>query len=232
VSMPAMGLMFRKIVLEKLGKAETQPSGTNQLKIMFDLAEQNTNPTLFHVRWDSAEAFVLVAGRDIPLRQAVMLTPAEEAEGPVALGQITAWSEARCSVAVYRGNIQSQAWLEVHLNILLDHYCKTILNQYGQLTGKVMIRSILWKIHTMSMDANWNIDTQENKIKDATIFPTARHAGDAYQKIIAEIVKHIEPIIGHALARSILTQTHEANRGVYRTIAEVFDLLGIGKANP
>ncbi|MBK9928060.1 MAG: hypothetical protein IPP66_22550 [Anaerolineales bacterium] len=223
-----LGLMFKKIVVEKIGKVEVQPSDTSQLKIMFDLAEHNAGPTLFHIRWESAEGFVLVAGRDIPLRSAVMTNKTGSVEGLVAMNQITTWNEAGCKVAVYRDNIQSQAWLEVHLNILFNYYCSTILNQYGQLTGKVMVRSIAWKVHTMAMDRGWNIETQENKVRDATIFTSARKAGDVYKQVIAEVVAHIEPVIGHALTQNILTQSRNASKGVYKTIAEVFGLLGTG----
>lgn len=226
-SIPSRGLMFRKIMLEELEKIETQPSSTGQLKVMFDLAAQNnTNPTLFHILWDSAEAFVLVAGRDIPIHHAIMLTKDGVAEGLAALEQVKAWDDAACKVSVHRGNIKSQAWFEVHLNILLEYFCSRILHQYGRLTGKVMIRSIIWKIHTMSVEAGWDIKTQDNEIRDGTIFPTARDAGDAYRKIISEMVAHIDPLIGHALTQNILTQTFNSTKGTYKTIAEVFDLLG------
>jgi len=219
--------MFRKIMLEELERIKTQPSSTGQLQVMFDLAAQNsTNPTLFHILWDSAEAFVLVAGRDIPLRHAVMLTKDGVAEGSVALEQVKAWHEAACKVSIHRGNIKSQAWSEVHLNILLEHFCSRILYQYGRLTGKVMIRSIVWKIHAMSVEEGWNIETQENEIRDGTIFPTARDAGDAYRKIISEMVAHIDSLIGHALTQNILTQTFNSIKGTYKTIAEVFGLFG------
>lgn len=226
-SIPPRSLMFRKIVLEELGIVKSQPSNTSQLRIMFDLAEQsNTNPTLFHIVWESAEGFVLVAGRDIPLRHAIIMTKDEVKEGPVALDQITAWNEAACNIMVHRGNIQSQAWFEVHLNILVEYYSSQMLYQYEQLTGKVIIRSILWKIHTMAVEAGWNIETHSSAIRDATVFPTARDAGDNYKKIIAEIVAHVEPIIGHALTQNILMQSFNSTRGVYKTIAEVFELLG------
>ena len=220
------GLMFRKIVLERLERTIHQASGTNQLKTMFDLAELNTFPSLFHIHWESAEGFVLVAGRDNPLRHAVMKTKDEELEGFIALDQITGWKEARCNVAVYRGNIQSEAWLEIYLNILLELFCSKILNQYEQLTGKVMVRSILWKIQTMAVQSGWTLDIQENAVRDTTIFPTARDTGDAYKKVIAETINHVEPIIGASLTQNILTQSIDSTRGVYKIIAEVFNLLG------
>jgi hypothetical protein len=225
-TMPARGLLFRKILLESLVKVEPQPSTTNQLRTMFDLAGHNLNPTLFHIQWDFAEGFVLVAGRDISLHHAVLMSLAGGEEGSVALNQISAWNEPRCNVTVYRGNPQSQAWFEVHLNILFENYCSRILEQYGQLTGKVMIHSILWKIHTMSVEEGWNIETQNSEITDATIFPTARDAGDVYKKIVLEIVRHVEPIIGHALTQNILDDARNTAKGVYKTIMDEFDLSG------
>src|SRR5690242_17029721 len=62
---PARALMFMKIVLEELNSVKLQSAGTNQLATMFDLAERNPFPTLFHVHWASAEGFVLIAGRNI-----------------------------------------------------------------------------------------------------------------------------------------------------------------------
>jgi hypothetical protein len=197
---------------------------------MFDYAMQNPAPTLFQIHWASAEGFVLFAGKDIPHRRAILLKENGASEGSVAFDQIRSWEETGCTVTVYRGNIQSQAWLEVFLNILLEHYCSKILNQYGILTGKVMIHAILWKFHTMAVEEGWNVGTQNSELTDATLFPTAREAGDAYKKIIAEAANHVEPVIGHALTWSILSQTFNASRGIYKTIAEVFGLLGAAPA--
>src|SRR5512143_3613528 len=49
--LPARALMFRKVILEEITSPQPQPSGTNQLSVMFSLAEHSPNPTLFHIRW-------------------------------------------------------------------------------------------------------------------------------------------------------------------------------------
>jgi hypothetical protein len=226
-SWPPRGLMFKKIVLENSAKVKTQPSKTSQLKTMFDVAEQNNvNPILFHIRWGSAEGFVLVAGRDIPLRRVIMITRAGFMKGQPAFDQMTAWGEAECNVTAYRGDIKSQAWFEVYLNILLEHYCSRILDQYGRLTGKMMINAILWQIHSLAAKEDWNFEPQVNEIRDTTIFPTAREAGDAYKKIISEVAARTQHVIGSSLTQNILAQLLRSTKGVYKTIAEVFGLLG------
>jgi hypothetical protein len=224
--MPSRALMFRKIILEELETPKPQPSGTSQLKTMFDLAERNASPTLFHIQWASAEGFVLVAGRSIPLRHAVLLTHAGAEEAQVALDHIPAWEEAQCLVTVYRANIMNQAWFEIHLNILLEWYCQTILNYYGQLTGTVMVRSILQSVSVLAEINHWSISTKDNRLKDVSIFATAAEAGNAYREILSTIKSRIEPIVGSSLTQNLMKQTRDSAKDIYKSIQEIFGLIG------
>ncbi len=224
--MPSRALMFRKIILEELETPKPQPSGTSQLKTMFDLAERNASPTLFHIQWASAEGFVLVAGRSIPLRHAVLLTHAGAEEAQVALDHIPAWEEAQCLVTVYRANIMNQAWFEIHLNILFEWYCQNVLAYYGQLTGTVMVRSILQSVSVLAEINHWNISTKDNRLKDVSIFATAAEAGNAYREILSTIKSRIEPIVGSSLTQNLMKQTRDSAKDIYKSIQEIFGLIG------
>jgi len=224
--MPMQALVFRKVILEGLDHIQRQPTGTPQLKAAFDLAERNTFPTLFHIQWASAEGFVLVPGRNIPLRRAVMLTPSGVGEGPAALDQIAAWQEPQCHVMAHRGDIKNQAWLEVHLNILLEWYCHKILTQYGQLTGAVMVRSLLHSLSVLAEKNGWNISTQNQQLTDTSIFLDAAEAGHAYREILLAIRSRIEPIIGSSLTLNLMRQSVDSTRDIYKIIQEAFGLIG------
>jgi len=223
--LPARAFMFRKIVLEELNPVETQSAGTGQLKIMFDLAEKNTFPTLFHIQSDSAEGFVLVAGRNIPLRWAVIEQVGTQ-EGAAALDQILAGSEGMCTFTVYRGDIKNQAWLEVHLNILLEWYCHNILKYYGQLTGTVMVRAVLQKISRLAEQRNWSVSTQDHQLRDTSLFLCATEAAEAYREILSTIESNINPIIGSSLTGNVMKQLMESTKDIYRIVNEAFGLLG------
>ena len=225
-SLPARALMFRKILLEDIRPTHPQPARTIQLRTMFDLAEHNPGPTLFHIRWEQAEGFVLVAGKGIPLRHAVLLAPGGSWAGSDALEQILGWGEAQCSVTVRRGNIQNQAWLEVHLNILFERYCAMILNHYGQLTGSVMVQAVVRKISALAAETGWNIEPLRTAVQDTTLLPAAADMGEAYRRLFAVIRGQIEPVIGSALTHGIFKQAQDSSRDVYRHIAEVFELPG------
>ena len=223
--LPARALMFRKIVLEELNTVQTQSAGMRQLPIMFDLAEKNAFPTLFHIHRETMEGFVLVAGRNISLRWAV-IAQAGTQEGTLALNQILAGSEAPCMVTIYRGDIKNQAWLEVHLNILLEWYCHNILKYYGQLTGTVMVRSVLQKISRLAEQQGWNVSTQDHQLRDTSLFLCATEAGEAYREILSTLLSNINPIIGSSLTGNVVKQLIESTRDIYRTVNEAFGLLG------
>ena len=224
-SLPARALMFRKVMLEEITTPPPQPSGTNQLKTMFSLAEHNPNPTLFHIHWEKAEGYVLVAGGHIPIRQSVFITPTLMEEGNVAYEHMAIWNEPRCNATIYRGDIKNQAWLELHLNILFEWYAQNMLNYYKQLTGKVMVRSILQSLSMLAETQKWNISTQEQNLQDISLFCIAADAGNAYKNMLSAIRSRIEPVIGSSLTNMLVKQSTEATRGVYKTLEEVFELI-------
>jgi hypothetical protein len=223
--MPARALLFQKVIIEEVTPPQAQALSTHQLQTMFNLAEHEPAPTLFHIRWDRAEGFVLVAGGRIPIRHAVLITPAGAVEGNLAVDQMATWDESRCSLTIHRGDIKNQAWLELHMNILLEWYCQRILNYYKHLTGAVMVRSISQGLSVLAEIKGWNISTQDQQIKDTSMFPSAAETGNAYREILSAIRTRVEPIIGSSLTQNLLKQSIEPTRGVYKIIQETFELV-------
>jgi hypothetical protein len=222
--MPLRVLMFQKIILEEIMPTKPQVANTVQLKAFCGLAENNPGPTLFHIQWTRAEGFVLVAGKGIPRRYAVLLTPAGAEEGRDALNQISGWDEARCRVTIRRGDIKSQAWLEAHLNILFERYCAMILNHYGHLTGSVVVQALVRKISMLAIEAGLNIEASKAELQAASLLSSAAEAGEVYRRIFAIMRSQIEPVIGEALTRNIFKQAYDSSRDIYRSISEVFEL--------
>ena len=220
----ARGLMFRKILLEEFAPVQAKPALTAQLTAMFTTAEQNNAATLFHIQWQNAEGFVLIAGGKIPIRQAVLMTGDLFDEGRSAFDQILGWAEKDCHVAVHRGDIKSQAWLEMHLGILFEWACNRILEQYGKLTGVVMTQTILRAVSITAAKNDWDIDTLHNAVIDRTIFPSAASAGAAYRRIFSLIRRNMQPIIGPQLTESVFSNVANSTREIYRVLAEVYEL--------
>jgi len=223
--LPGRALMFKKVVLEEITQPSPQQSDTTQLQSMYSLAKYNPTPTLFHIQWETAEAFVLVAGGHIPVQHAVLITPSFVKEGQAALDHLLNWEDAGCNVMIHRGDIKNQAWLELQLNILLEWYCQKILSHYQQLTGVVMVKSILQSIAILAETKGWNLSTHNQHLTDASIFSSAAEMRNAYREIFSTIRSRIEPIIGSSLTNYLMKQSIESTSGVYKTIQEAFDLV-------
>lgn len=223
--MPIRAILFKKVVLETPRQVSSKSAQTSQLHGIFHEAGHDPNPTLFHMKWRTAEGYVLVAGKNMSLQYAVALTESGASEGQVALNQLSAWEEAQCQLTTYHGDIKNQAWLEVHLGILFEWYCTKILNYYEQLTGSVMLQSILRRVYILALHEGWNIETQRKSLSDTSVFPNAAVAGRAYKRIFATIRHQIEPIIGSALAERIMQQAYnDLPKDIYKTIAEAFEI--------
>lgn len=224
-SLPGRALMFRKVVTEEIVQPPAQPSETRQLHSLFNRAEHSPNPTLFHIRWQTAEAFTLIAGVNIPIRHTVLITPVGVEVGNVALDRILDWDETDCSVMIHHSDIKNQAWTELYLNILLEWYAQKILSHYQQLTGVVMVKSILQSLSVVAENKGWDISTQHQQLRDTSIFPSAAVTANAYREIFSTIRSRIEPIIGGSLTGYIFKQSIEPTRGIYKIIQENFGLV-------
>lgn len=224
-AMPARALMFRKILVEEILPTKPVSMNTRQLQPMFDIAKTNPGATLFHIQWEHADAFVLVAGGRMLIRHAVLIGLLETTEWKLVFDHISDWQEELCQVTIYRGDIKNQAWLELHLNILLEWHCQNMLNYYQQLTGAVMVRSILQNLSVLAEIKGWNISTQNQELKYVWMFPSAAETGLAYRGVISAIRSRIEPIIGKSLTQYIMKQSTEPITGVYKTVEEAFHLV-------
>lgn len=224
-AMPARALMFRKVLIEEITATKPVNASTLQLQRMFDMAKTNPGPTLFHIQWEHAAAFVLVAGRHVPVRHAVLTRPFETDEWQVVFEHITHWQDEQCQVTAYRGDIKNQAWLELHLNILLEWQCQNILNYYQQLTGVVMVRSLLQSLSILADTRSWMISAKNQEFRYVSILPSAPETGDACREVMSAMRSRIETIIGSSLTQYIMKQSTEPLTGVYRTIEEVFQLV-------
>ncbi|HXD12267.1 MAG TPA: hypothetical protein VN653_19510, partial [Anaerolineales bacterium] len=98
--------------------------------------------------------------------------------------------------------------------------------QYGQLTGAVMVRSLLHSLSVLAEKNGWNISTQNQQLTDTSIFLNAAEAGHAYREILLAIRSRIEPIIGSSLTLNLMRQSVDSTRDIYKIIQEAFGLIG------
>ena len=221
---PSETLLLQKILLEYQGRVEEKSFLTSQLASLIHAGEKKQNASIQHIRWQRAEAFVISSGTELLQRKAILLTNDMLLEIPDTLQQIFSWHETECIATTYEGNIESPTWLEVYLNSLFEWTCSHILEQYGYLTGRIMINSVIRNLLSKAKNEDWELTGTEGRILDHTIFASPAEAGKAYRVMLKNIYKSIEPIIGPVLVISIQRQLDSLCKGNYSSIARMYEL--------
>ncbi len=224
---PARRLIFEKAILETPATAtEKKPAfKTSGLSALFTSLENSESAALAHIRWKNAEAFVLMPGSKMPARQALFFSGAVTEENASALTYIKVHQEPECEVTIYRGGLESMAWLEIHLNILFEWLCNYILTQYGYLTGRVMVTPVAQNLMILSSQKGWDVNRLAGEMVDQTIFSSPAEAANAYLELLDLLGAHVMPVIGSSLLQSIQRQGAFSLNSFYLSLMKTYGFI-------
>ena len=225
--MPMRRLFFEKAILEtpEAGKEIKPTFKTSDLSGLFLSMVNLESASLAHICWQTAEAFILVPGSKIPRRQAVFVSKNVTEENSAALSCIQNHPGPKCDLTIYRGGIESEAWLELHLNILFEWLCNYMLSEYGYLTGKVMVTSAAQNLMIFSSQSGWEVNRIGGEVADRTIFSSPAVAGDAYREMLALIGEHMTAVVGSTLFQSVKRQGLVSVNPFYQSLAKAYELI-------
>jgi len=226
-SLPARRLLFEKILLESNETSQEKKSGfkTSALAQLFLSMKDCEAGSLIHIRWKTAEAFVLVPGSKLTVCPALFLSGDIVEEDADAISSIASCKDGDCDLTIYRGSMESQAWLEAHLDILFESLCNYLLTQYGYLTGRVMITSIIQNLMILAAQKGWEIDRRGNAVVDQTIFASPKEAASAYHELLEMALAHMGAVIGTSLVQSITRQGADSYNPFYLSLLKTYELI-------
>jgi hypothetical protein len=220
-------LFFEKARLEirEGGKTPKKAYPTTELNDLFASSENRESATLFHICWQNAEAFVLVPGSKITLRLAVFNSEGIAEENSHALDKISSWPEVKCEVTEYNGGLESEAWIELHLNMFFEWLCNYMLAQYGFLTGQMMVTSVVQNLIIYALQSGWDIVRSGDKLVDQTIFGSSVEAARAYNELLALVNEHLMTMLGSSLLQSIKRQGLLSFNPFYLALGRSYELI-------
>ena len=226
-SLPARRLLFEKILLESEETAQEEKQGfrTSALAQLFSSLKDCEAGSLVHIRWKEAEAFVLLPGSKLASYPALFISGNLVEEDAEAIRSIENWKEAECDLTIHRGGAGSEAWLEAQLNILFEALCNYLLTQYGYLTGRVMITSIVQNLMILASQKGWEIDRHGNAVVDQSIFASPKEAAAAYHELLEMTLAHMGAVIGSALVQSLIRQGLDSYNPFYLSLVKTYELI-------
>jgi hypothetical protein len=226
-SSPVRRLLFEKIVLEsgETGREKRPDFTTSALPPLFLTLAERESGSLAHIKWQNAEAFVLIPGSKLAGRPALFLSGDSAEEDASAMGLIESWKETDCALTIYRGGMESEAWLEAHLNVLFESMCNYLLVEYGYLTGRVMITVLIQNLMILSSQNGWEVARRGNGIIDQTVFAAPQEAALAYRKLLGMALEHMSAVVGSVLAQSVKRHGMDVYNSFYLSLIKTYELI-------
>lgn len=161
--------------------------------------------SLIRLRWPASQAVLLVSGGRLKqshalLREAQQVRVLPESELFQKLGQVPAQFE------LYQGGLESEPWIALHLNLLFEFFCAHLLTQYGYLTGKVMVNSIVKNVLIYGSQHDWDLTAASGCLSDQTCFASQEAAQQAYRAMLYLIRRQMQSLAGTNVVSMIYNQ--------------------------
>jgi hypothetical protein len=210
---------------------ETRKSVQNsEVEKLFHSLGKLESATIVSLQWNRAQAYVLVPGSNIPTLRAVFLCGDYIDEDDSALSVMAYWDEPRCDIALYQGGLETDAWIALHLNILFEYFCSHLLNQYGYMTGRVMVNSMVRNLSFAASQFGCELIAAYSQVQDQTLFTSLEAAVSAYQSLLQTLDSQMEAVIGSGFIKVVKNQSLEMLNPFYINLARFYGFIpNLGK---
>ncbi len=195
------------------------------LEAIFLELEKRESATVVALRWQGAEAYVQVPGSNIPLRRAVFVHGSQVEVDDFALSVMTYWQEPRCELTTHQGGLETDTWIALHLNILFEYFCANMLNQYGYLTGRVMVNSMVRSMVYVAPQYHCDLSGETAQVQDQTLFASLPEAVTAYKSLLRFLEAQMESVVGPNFIKLTKKQLLESVNPFYANLARFYGFI-------
>jgi hypothetical protein len=173
---------------------------------LFGSLNQHESASLVTLRWTTSQAYLLVSGGKLNLRRALLIKDNQANEVGLVTDFIQTVSATPGQLELYQGGLENDPWIALHLNLLFEFYCAHLLTQYGYLTGRVMVNSVIKNILIYASQHDWDLNATEGRLIDQTLFTSLEEMKLAYRAILNLIQKQMQSIAGTNVVSLIQNQ--------------------------
>lgn len=177
------------------------------LERLFTALENHESATIISVRWQNAQAYVLVPGANLSMRRAVFVAGSQVEVDDSALSTMTYWQETRCDTAIYQGALETDTWIALHLNILFEYISAHLLNQCAYLTGRVMVNSMVRSLAFVAPQYKCELTSATSQLQDQTLFPSLSETEAAYKGLLDFLETQMATVIGSSYLQVVKKQS-------------------------
>jgi hypothetical protein len=221
---PMRCLLFERAIFDTQ-IPDLRPKFPNtELEALFAKLKERESATVVHVRWETAQGYLLIPGANFPARQAIFLNDTEIDSGESAIWGMLHWKEPICDLSLHQGALETPAWIEIHLGIVFEYLCSTMLAEYGYLTGRAMVNSIVRSLLLATQDLGYELTGLGTRLQVENIFSSTAEAVATYSKLLAHLEFQMGAMIGPSFVANVKRQAHYSLNPFYFNLVQYYNL--------
>ncbi len=222
LKVPGRFLLFERACFDTKEQETLRGVNNAELKSLFFELEKQESATVVALRWNDTRAYVMVPGSTLSLRRAVFINGSDVVLDDSALSLMAYWQDPRYDVTTYKGGLQTETWIALHLNVLFEHFCESLLNQYGYLTGKVMVNSMVRNLAHTAHKNHCDLSATSTQVQDQTLFASLSDTVVAYKTLLDFLDTQMESVVGSNFFKSAKRQSLDPLNPFYINLARFY----------
>lgn len=219
---PGRLLLCERACFDRQFKEQRKNVPNGELEKLFCAMEKHESASIAALRWNKAQAYVLIPGANLALRRAIFIGGEQIELDDSALAQISNWSEPYCEISIYQGALETDSWIMLHLNILFEFFCEHLLKQYGYLTGRTIVNSMIRNMIFAAPHFGFELTNVTNTVQDQTMFISVTETVSAYTGMLDYMEKQFEAMVGVNFNTIVKNQGLELLNPFYINLARFY----------
>lgn len=183
------------------GQSFTHQSVESLVKHL-ELCSGQPELALLHIRWEKTDGLVFL-GKKQDANGFVLFADGQELPDKVSLADLASWPESN-SVLTILNSKTNDAWEVYMLQFAFSSLAENLLQRYGEVTGRVMVNSVVRALNVEAASNGWDINVIGAKVFDQAVFVNSGMARTAYKDLLIHLIKRIETLVGRNITTLIV----------------------------
>ncbi len=168
---------------------------------------QNPVPAVLHLRWQTAEALIMLPGQEKPVHYPLFLSSDQILHSAGGMMALYGWKEPCASLRLLSSEAGTPAWQEYLLYYSFSWLVSHLLERLRQLAGPLRLNTMLREVNFTANARQWNIEMLKTSVTDQAIFSHPAQSAEVYSRLLEILFQHAEQLIGAELLASLLRET-------------------------
>ena len=194
-----------------------RPAG---FKLYLENVQTRDAATLIWVREEALQGFILVPGRKLPLRDALVFSPAGQKSDADALSMLFKLDDRLLRISQFEFSEFPPFLQEYALRVVFLLLAEPALKRFEQLAGDTLMEALSQEVNRFAFHQGWKIQFFGERVQHRQYFQDVSEAAAVYRSFFRVLKQYAIRVVGAALAGSMAAEGVDSLPATYREILE------------